>query len=174
MTYCRNCGSPVEGRFCARCGTPAAGAAGSGSHPGFVGAASGSGSRPGFSGATAGSGSRPSLGAGPGARPQGLADNVASALAYIPLLGGLFFLFVAPYNQNRKVRFHAWQSLFLFAALFVLRWVLDLLLPLRLSLRLENLVGIAATALWIFLIYKAYNNEKVVLPVIGPLAEKQV
>jgi uncharacterized membrane protein len=27
--------------------------------------------------------------------------------------------------------------------------------------------------LWIFMLYKAYNNEKVVLPVIGPLAEKQ-
>jgi len=28
--------------------------------------------------------------------------------------------------------------------------------------------------LWLMLMYKAYNNERWVLPVIGPLAEKQV
>jgi len=27
--------------------------------------------------------------------------------------------------------------------------------------------------LWLFMMYKAYNNEKFVLPIIGPLAEKQ-
>jgi uncharacterized membrane protein len=27
--------------------------------------------------------------------------------------------------------------------------------------------------LWLFLMYKAYNKEKFVLPIIGPLAEKQ-
>jgi uncharacterized membrane protein len=28
-------------------------------------------------------------------------------------------------------------------------------------------------ALWLFLMYKAYNNQKFMLPIIGPLAEKQ-
>jgi len=27
--------------------------------------------------------------------------------------------------------------------------------------------------IWVFLIYKAYNREKFLLPIIGPLAEKQ-
>jgi uncharacterized membrane protein len=33
--------------------------------------------------------------------------------------------------------------------------------------------GFGFFALWLFLMYKAYNKEKFVLPIIGPLAEKQ-
>jgi uncharacterized membrane protein len=32
---------------------------------------------------------------------------------------------------------------------------------------------LATIALWIILMYKAYNRERLVLPIIGPLAEKQ-
>jgi uncharacterized membrane protein len=36
------------------------------------------------------------------------------------------------------------------------------------------LFGLGCLALWLMLMYKAYNNQRWVLPVIGPLAEKQV
>ena len=37
----------------------------------------------------------------------------------------------------------------------------------------DPIFGLVCLALWVFLIYKAYNNEKFKLPIIGDLAEKQ-
>jgi len=34
-------------------------------------------------------------------------------------------------------------------------------------------LGLGLFILWLMLMYKAYNNERWVLPVVGPLAEKQ-
>ena len=34
-------------------------------------------------------------------------------------------------------------------------------------------LGVTAFGGWIFLMYKAYNREKFVIPVLGPIAEKQ-
>ena len=42
-----------------------------------------------------------------------------------------------------------------------------------LSSILYPIVGLSFFALWLVLMYKAYNGERWVLPVIGPLAEKQ-
>ena len=36
-----------------------------------------------------------------------------------------------------------------------------------------RLLRLAYFVLWVFMAYKAYSGERVVLPVIGPLAEKQ-
>jgi uncharacterized membrane protein len=44
-------------------------------------------------------------------------------------------------------------------------WLIDILLWLAFSL--------GVLVLWLFLMYKAYNKERVVLPVIGVWAEKQ-
>jgi uncharacterized membrane protein len=38
---------------------------------------------------------------------------------------------------------------------------------------LSIVVWFGFVAVWIYLMYKAYNNQRVVLPIIGPLAEKQ-
>src|SRR4051794_20866934 len=87
MPFCPNCGATVEGRFCAKCGTPVTGG----------GTVSGSGANP------------PSA-----ASAAPMADNVASALCYaLGLITGILFLVIAPYNQTRTVRFHAFQSIFL-------------------------------------------------------------
>ena len=34
-------------------------------------------------------------------------------------------------------------------------------------------IWLAMVGAWLFLMYKAYNKEKFVIPMIGPLAEKQ-
>ena len=36
------------------------------------------------------------------------------------------------------------------------------------------MLSLALFALWVMLMYKAYNKEMWVLPVVGPLAQKQV
>jgi uncharacterized membrane protein len=110
-------------------------------------------------------------------------ENVAAALCYLlGVLTGILFLVLEPYNRNPVIRFHAFQSIFVWiaaivagmavsvlaypiAALPFIGWLIDILLWLAFSL---GVVG-----LWLFLMYKAYNRERFVLPVIGIWAEKQ-
>jgi uncharacterized membrane protein len=108
---------------------------------------------------------------------------MACALCYIlGLLTGVLFLVLAPYNQNRLVRFHAFQSIFFNLAWIVVYIALSVisiaLLPipflgamLSIVLHLAALLGFLI--LWLMLMYKAYNRERWVLPFVGPLAEKQ-
>jgi len=156
MTYCAKCGSPVEGRFCAKCGAPAA-------DPG----AGGGGVPPGPQGGMAG---------------LGMEENLAAALCYIPLIG-IIFLVVEPYNKNRMIRFHAFQSLFYLAAwivvgigLGIVGSILFAAMPFGLWqvwLLLSRLVELALFVGLIILAVKAYQGQRFVAPIIGPLAEKQ-
>jgi uncharacterized membrane protein len=152
MAFCANCGAQMEGAFCAKCGSPAAVPAGTGAAP-------------------AGSGVTP-VAAAP------MADNVASALCYLlGLITGIVFLVLAPYNQNRNVRFHAFQSIFLHVALIIVWIVITMFLPiLHLWLLLPILVPILSLAffvLWLFMLLKTWQGQKVVLPIVGELAQKQ-
>ena len=108
---------------------------------------------------------------------------MASTLCYIlGVLTGVLFLFLEPYNRNRNVRFHAFQSIFFGIGVFVLSIGLSIVgtmvafLPYIgwiISLVLWLFVPLAIFVVYIMLMYKAYNKERWVLPVIGPIAEKQ-
>ena len=108
---------------------------------------------------------------------------MASALCYLlGLLTGVLFLVLAPYNQNRLIRFHAFQSIFLHLGMIALMIGVVLvtsilhLIPfvgVMISFVLYPIIGLGSFVLWVLLMYKAYNGERWVLPVIGPLAEKQ-
>jgi uncharacterized membrane protein len=106
----------------------------------------------------------------------GLTDNVASALCYLfGLVTGIIFLLIAPYNQNKTVRFHAFQSIFLHVAVIVL-WILYSMIGFLthgLGFLLAPLFGLLVIALWLYMMFSAYNNKKVKLPIIGDIAEKQ-
>jgi uncharacterized membrane protein len=177
--YCNSCGAAVVdvARFCNKCGTPFQPTQPSSSPQ-----------------ATAPPPSSPGYQAPPSgyqhpqyAAPQsagGLQPNVAGLLCYVlGLVTGIIFLVLDPYNKDRFVRFHAFQSIFLSAAMFALIFavsimlgILYLMLPwglyalLRLGL---NLLQLGGFVLWIFSMFKAYNNEKWKIPVIGELAERQ-
>jgi uncharacterized membrane protein len=100
-------------------------------------------------------------------------DNIASALCYL-LLGvtGVLLLFLKPYNCNRRVRFHAFQAIFLNLAIVVF-WVAISLIGKRVALLISPVFLLACLVLWLALIWTAWQNERLVLPVIGPMAEKQ-
>ncbi len=136
----------MDGRFCANCGNE-------------VGSGTSSAGAPPVS--------------SPGA--AGLTENMAAALCYaLGAITGILFLLWAPYNQNRTIRFHAFQSIFLTVAYWVLSFVLFLVLPWRFAFSLMKLVQLGAFVLWLLLMWKAYNREKLVLPVIGDFAQKQM
>jgi uncharacterized membrane protein len=118
---------------------------------------------------------------------SGMTDNVAGALCYLAgLITGVLFLALAPYNQSKIVRFHAFQSIFfnvawiaLWIVLQIVSMVVHAILGFGFGLigilffLLWLVVGFGGFLLWLFLMYKAYSNEKFMLPVIGALADKQ-
>jgi uncharacterized membrane protein len=108
----------------------------------------------------------------------GLTSNVAGALCY--LLGpitGIAFLVMQPYNQDREVRFHAFQSIFLSVAWIIVSVVLNVVTsigPLGFLYTVTWLVSLAALGVWLYMMFQTYQGRRVVLPVVGPLAEQQV
>lgn len=102
-----------------------------------------------------------------------MAENIASALCYVlGLLTGILFLVLAPYNQNRNIRFHAFQSIFLHVAFLLIYFACSIVFGYRLYFVMQ-LVGLAGFAMFIYMIVSAYQGRKIVLPVIGPLAQQQ-
>jgi uncharacterized membrane protein len=110
----------------------------------------------------------------------GLTENVAGALCYsLGILTGVLFLVLAPYNQNPRVRFHAFQSL-LFSGAVIAIWVgsmmIAVMLPLPLLLAfwaLRICLSLFWFCVWLFLIFKTWQGDTVPLPVVGALARTQ-
>jgi uncharacterized membrane protein len=100
----------------------------------------------------------------------GLTDNTAAGLAYITIIPAIIFLVVAPYNQKSFIRFHAWQSIFLGIAAFVIGFINVIPILGQLIFLVGMLVLFVA---WIIALLKALKGERFKLPVIGNLAEKQ-
>ena len=110
-------------------------------------------------------------------------ENVVAALCYLlGVLTGILFLVLEPYNRNPVIRFHAFQSIFVWIAAIVTGMVLSVIAyPLAalpfigwlIVLLMWLAFSLGTLVLWVFLMYKAYNKERFVLPVVGPLAEKQ-
>jgi len=156
MAFCASCGSQMDGRFCAKCGAMAAAEV-----PPVPGGAP-----------------PPTYAAQ--AVPAGMSDNVASALCYLfGFITGIIFLVLAPYNQNRTVRFHAFQSIFLNVGALICSIGISILfgmlhfIGLFFGLFLGPLIWLLFFCLWLYMMWSAYQGKKVMLPIIGDLAQKQ-
>ncbi len=112
----------------------------------------------------------------------GLSSNVAAALSYLlGLITGILFLVMEPYKRDSYVRFHAFQSI-CYSIIVMVFWIVWNQIWLGLfsmgflftmfSL-VGNLISLGIFAFWLFLMYKAYNNERYLIPVIGEFAAKQ-
>jgi uncharacterized membrane protein len=98
-----------------------------------------------------------------------LSDNVAGALAYF-LLPAIVFLLIAPYRNNRFVRFHSFQSIAFAIVSMIPR--LALYLPIA-GLFLWPLLELALFVVWVMLLVKAFQGQKFKLPLVGEWAEDQ-
>ncbi len=110
-----------------------------------------------------------------------LGENVVGALAYSLgfVTGILCYVLV---EENPFVRFHAVQSIVVFAGLLVLSFGINLLLGIVLFIPVvggvfatlfgfaTQILGLAGLVVWVLLMVKAYQGERYELPVAGPLA----
>ncbi len=113
----------------------------------------------------------------PAASGSGMADNVAGMLAYITIIPAIIFLAIEPYNKSRFVRFHSFQSIFFFVAVFALHIALSIItvvpFMIFLTFPLHMLIFLGTIILIVLLAIKANSGVMYKLPVIGDLAEKQ-
>jgi uncharacterized membrane protein len=147
MAFCSSCGAEVAANaaFCPKCGKS-------------IGA--------------------PAAAASPAAAPApaaaapvaGLQDNVAGLLCYF-LIPAIIFLVMEPYNRNKFIRFHAFQSIIYEIAWLIVVAVVGML-PL-INLLLLPLASLAFFIGWIVCLIKAFQGQMFKLPVIGAIAEKQ-
>ena len=159
MAFCTKCGAQMDegSAFCVACGQPAS---------------------------TAPASNPPGASVPPMAASTPISSNMAALLTYIVgFITGIIFLVIEPYKRDPFVRFHAFQSIFLSAAyiLVFIVWgiVSGALFFATLGVMWQILLAgwvllrLAFFVLWLFMMYKAYNNERYMLPVIGPLAASQ-
>ncbi len=115
---------------------------------------------------------------------SGISPRTASLLCYVPVVGWLAAIVVlasARFRYDSKVRFNAFQGLYLFVAWLIVDWVLSPMLwwpghlggphAFRVIPALMKAVVFGA---WIFMIIKASQDELFKLPILGDLAEKSV
>ena len=174
MAFCGKCGGELlEGaRFCNTCGAPVA-------KPDPVPVAP-----------TAAP--EPVVAAQVSAAGTGMTSNVAGLLAYVfGFITGIVFLVLEPYNKDKFVRFHAFQSIF-FNVVMIGFWIVWTILSMIMGMIGYRLLGYAIGGListlmflvslvvflafliaWVFLMFKAYNNQRFELPFIGKLAARQ-
>jgi uncharacterized membrane protein len=159
MAFCANCGANVTDgtAFCAGCGAPMGARAAAGNPP------------------------PPPMGAAPS---TGMTSNVAAALSYlVGAITGIIFLVVEPYKNDPFVRFHAFQSIFLNVA-WIVFWIVWTIIGMVLTtvtagimalvmLPIDLIILLGAVCYWVFLMYKANQNQLYMIPFIGPLAAKQ-
>ncbi len=150
MPFCSQCGNAVDdnARYCGRCGAPQPGPGGSAARP-------------------------------PVSDPlAGIPARTASILCYIPFVGWICAIIVLAslkFRQDRTVRFHAFQGIYLFVATlvadFVMRPMFWLLPGDFHGFQLVQLILIGAS---IFMMVKASHDERYSLPLFGELAERSL
>jgi uncharacterized membrane protein len=106
-----------------------------------------------------------------GKTASGFDENVAAALCYsLGWVTGLFFYLTEP--QNSFVRFHGLQSVLVFGSACI-AFILCLSLPI-LGWILSIFIFYGSAAVWLLLMFKAYQGERFKLPIAGRIAEERV
>ena len=100
---------------------------------------------------------------------MGMQPNLAALLSYVAgiITGVIFYLLE---KENKFVRFHAMQSILVFGAFLVANVVLAFIPVIGWSLM--PVLGVLQLIVWIILMVKSYQGEKIKLPIVGDIAEK--
>jgi len=91
-------------------------------------------------------------------------------------------MLLEPYRRDPFVRFHAMQSIlyFVFAIAFSIVWsiVVGILMNISgwefvVAFPIRLIISLAMFGLWLYLMYKAYNERELRIPILGRIASKQ-
>jgi len=105
---------------------------------------------------------------------DGVQENVAGLLCYLPVVGWVIALVFFLIDRRPFVKFHAVQSLALHVALIVLYAALGIFSFMHiffLTALLYPLLWLGSFIVLILMMVKAYQHEKFKLPVLGDFAE---
>lgn len=163
MAFCPQCGTSVGERdqFCGSCGTrqPSSSGAGRGAGPGSA-------TRPG-----------PDFWAN-------ISQRNAALLCYIPWVGWIAAIAVLAserFRTNARVRFHAFQGLYLFVAWLMVEWVVSPFVRfpgvgfgMPLTRAIPGVLQVVVLIGWIFMLIKVAHDEDYRLPILGELADRSV
>ncbi len=114
-----------------------------------------------------------------GVNQTGLSNKAAGAIAYFTFIPAIVFLLVPPYNTNRYVRFHAWQSLLLNVSVILISFLMSfalvffLVFDAELLIVFKRLLWLGWFVLWLVCVIKAMNGRRFRLPVLGALADRK-
>jgi uncharacterized membrane protein len=110
---------------------------------------------------------------------EGISDRTAAILCYIPIFGvipAIVFLAAQRFRHNEKIRFNAFQSLYLFVTWLIVSSALPIILIGMPGWGMEHLLvdvlKVALIGCWIYLLIKAAHLEEARLPIIGDLAAR--
>lgn len=154
MPFCTQCGNQVApaDQFCGRCGA---------AQPQFA--------------------ARPTPSSAP--KLEQMSPRTAAVLCYVPFVGwiaAIVLLASERFRNNSKVRFHAFQGLYLFVAWLIIEWVVSPVLWIGpwfgwgFPRLLEALLKLSVLGAWIFMLVKVSQEEDFRLPVLGELADRSV
>jgi uncharacterized membrane protein len=162
MPYCVQCGQTVgsSDKFCAKCGTQQSGAGSSGT----TWASSGAGRVHDFW--------------------SNISHRNAALLCYIPWVGWIAAIAVLAsdrFRGEKRLRFHAFQGLYLFCAWLMVSWVLTPMLTIPVSAggftfyrTVSQLLHLVIVGAWIFMLMKVSHDQDYRLPILGELADRSV
>jgi len=101
-------------------------------------------------------------------------------LCYIPFVGWVAAIVVLAserFRQNRTVRFHAFQGLYLFVAWLVVDWALAPMLAMSsgaMHLGFGGLLKLVLFGTWIYMLVRTSQDHLVRLPILGELADRSL
>jgi uncharacterized membrane protein len=109
---------------------------------------------------------------------SGINDNAAGGIAYVTCIPAIIFLLIDPYKTKPYVRFHAFQSIFLFITAVVL-WiavsfvvVFGMVFGMLRAGVVAPLFWMAWIIVWVLCAVSALNGKYFKLPIIGPIADR--
>ena len=159
MAYCVQCGNQVgeADQFCGKCGSRQASAPGARSAPLW---------------------------------PRGnhafsnISARHAALFCYVPILGWIAAIIVLAadrFRHDHRVRFHAFQGLYLFAAWLLVDWLISpvLMAPafgrgFQVVHAFESILKLVIMGAWIVGMIRVSQDQDYHLPILGELAEKSV
>ncbi len=104
-------------------------------------------------------------------KKENIEPNVMATLTYlIPIVISIVALYSD--KDNKFVKFHAYQSIFFWCAIFAGLVLSDFLRIIWIGYLTGRVISIGGFIVWLILMFKAFNNQEWELPYFGKFAKQ--